>query len=266
MVLKRMKGARARVVISFGLLASGAISLGQQGGRLVSALPGGVQIEFVRIPAGEFMMGCSPGDNQCSDDEKPAHLARITRGFEIGKYEVTEAQWQAVMVDPPFIPVGGQDYAYGLTGWITARDFVDRLTARNDGYKYRLPTEAEWEYAARAGSKDAFGAASLDVVAWVGQNAAGKPNLVGQKRPNAWGLYDMQGNAWEWVNDFFDDKYYTAAAVSDPKGPSTGQYRVLRGGSLVSGTARARLSARSFVGLPIQQDFFGFRVVREPAR
>src|SRR5262245_51002890 len=177
-----MKMDKKQIAMFGALVFASAILLrAQQSERLVSILPSAVQMEFARIPAGEFLMGCSPGDNQCADDEKPAHLVRITRSFEIGKYEVTEAQWQAVMADP-LVPLGGQNYAYGLTGWITAQNFVDRLTARNDGYKYRLPTEAEWEYAARAGSKDAVGGASLDAVAWFGQNAAGKPNVVGQKR------------------------------------------------------------------------------------
>lgn len=247
------------------IMIGGGTSSAQQRGIPVSSLPDGVQMEFVRIPSGEFMMGCSPADDQCSDDEKPPHLVRITRAFEIGKYEVTEAQWQVVMISSPFVPAQGQDYAYGLVGWPTAQKFIDRLNARNDGYSYRLPTEAEWEYAARAGNKAPFEGSSLDAIAWYGQNAAGKPYLVGQKRPNAWGLYDMQGNAWEWVSDFYDQKYYTLDAVTDPQGPASGQYRVLRGGSVSSDAAHARVSVRSFVGLPIQTDFFGFRCVREAA-
>ena len=151
-------------------------------------------------------------------------------------------------------------------GWVTAQLFIDLLNARDDGHTYRLPTEAEWEYAARAGSKQPFPGSSLDEVAWYGQNAAGRPYRVGQKRPNAWGLYDMQGNVWEWVSDFYDEKYYAAEKVTDPKGPETGQYRVLRGGSLFSDAAHSRVSVRSFVGLPIQLDFFGFRCVREARR
>jgi formylglycine-generating enzyme required for sulfatase activity len=224
-------------------------------------------MEFVRIQPGEFRMGCSAGDNQCSDDEKPAHTVRITRGFEIGKYEVTEVQWEAVMQASPFnVPPPGGNYAYGFVGWATAQEFIDRFNARRDGYRYRLPTEAEWEYAARAGRGGPVSGSSLDAIAWYGQNAAGKPNLVGQKKPNAWGLYDMQGNVWEWVQDFYDEKYYTAATVTDPTGPSNGTYRVLRGGSAFSDAAHARVSVRSFVGTPIMPDFFGFRCVREAVR
>jgi len=211
------------------------------------------------------MMGCSKGDNRCSEDEKPAHLVRITRPFEIAKYEVTEAQWEAVMTSSPLaIPPKLENYAYGFTGWITAQDFLERLNARNDGYRYRFPTEAEWEYAARAGTTGPFPGSSLEEVAWYGENVTGKPYRVGQKKPNAWGLYDMQGNVWEWVQDFYDAQYYKPAPVNDPKGPPTGEYRVLRGGSTFTDASRTRVSVRSFVGLPVNPDFFGFRCVREP--
>ena len=267
---KKWNFIRTAVAIGIGLtgVAVTSNSSAQQRGSLVSTLPYGAEMEFVRIAPGEFMMGCTPGDNKCFDDEKPSHLARITRGFEIAKYEVTEAQWQAVMqASPLIIPPKGENYAYGFVGWVTAQQFLDRLNTRMDGYRYRLPTEAEWEYAARAGSSGPVdGSSSLDAIAWYGQNAAGKPNLVGQKRPNAWGLHDMQGNVWEWVEDFYDEKYYAAAPVSDPKGPTGGTYRVLRGGSSFSDAAHVRVSVRSFVGTPINLDFFGFRCVREAIR
>jgi formylglycine-generating enzyme required for sulfatase activity len=257
---------RAALVIAFAI-AAGVTSSAQQRSTLVASLPHGTSMEFVRIPPGEFMMGCSPGDNQCFDDEKPAHPVRITRGFEMAKYEVTEAQWQAVMVSSPLIiPPKGENYAYGFVGFALIQEFLDRLNARNDGYRYRLPTEAEWEYAARAGSTRPVAGSSLDEVAWYGQNVTGKPYLVGQKKPNAWGLYDMHGNVWEWVQDYYDARYYTPAAVSDPKGPASGQYRVLRGGSCFTDARRTRVSVRSFVGIPISPDFFGFRCVREPIR
>ena len=261
-----LKLLRTASAVCLALAVVSASVSAQQRDALVSSLPYGVEMEFVRIPAGEFMMGCSPGDNQCSDDEKPRHTVRITHAFEMAKYEVTEAQWQAVMVSNPFIPAQGEDYAYGLVGWVTAQEFIDRLNALNDGYTYRLPTEAEWEYAARAGSIQAYPTSPLNEVAWYGQNAAGKPYRVGQKRPNRWGLYDMQGNVWEWVSDFYDENYYTGSPMTDPKGPANGQYHVLRGGSLFSDAPHTRVSARSFVGLPVQMDFFGFRCVRETNR
>ena len=115
-------------------------------------------MEFVKIAPGEFIMGCSTGDNDCKADEKPAHRVQITKAFEIGKYEVTQAQWQAVMGSNPST-IKGDDHPVETVSKNDAHDFLARLNARNDGYKYRLPTEAEWEYAARAGTTGAAGIA-----------------------------------------------------------------------------------------------------------
>ena len=220
-------------------------------------------MEFVRIGPGEFMMGCSQGDIDCADDEKPAHLVRVTHEFEIAKYEVHETQWQAIMIAEPVIPARGDDSAVGFVSSADADEFIRRLNALNDGYKYRLPTEAEWEYAARAGTTEPYSGSPLSSIAWYGQNVPGKPYSVGLKQPNAWGLYDMEGNVWEWVQDWYDPEYYKHAPVDDPRGPSAGQYRVLRGGSCFSGAKLIRNSARYFIGLTLQMDFFGLRVVRE---
>src|SRR5580693_974434 len=114
-----------------------------------------VGMEFVRIAPGEFMMGCSTGDSECQADEKPVHRVQITKAFEIGKYEVTQAQWKAVMGSNPST-VKGDDHPVETVSKNDATDFLGRLNARNDGYRYRLPTEAEWEYAARAGTKGAL--------------------------------------------------------------------------------------------------------------
>ena len=252
---------------AFGLLLATSVfvSARQQRSSLTASLPTGITMEFVRIPAGEFMMGCSPNDNQCSDDEKPAHRVRITRAFEMAKYEVTSAQYQAVTVTAPFVPVpgAGDDHAAGFLAWMDAQNFIERLNERKDGFRYRLPTEAEWEYAARAGTIGPVAGPGLDAVGWVGQNVVLRPEAVGRKLPNAWGLYDMQGNAWEWVQDLYGASYYAASPASDPKGPATGQYRVLRGGSSLSDTRSARVSARRYLGTPAGPDYYGFRPVRE---
>jgi formylglycine-generating enzyme required for sulfatase activity len=255
--------------IEFGLVAVTSLLLSQapQSNPLTISLANGVRMEFVRIAPGTFMMGCSPGDNQCADDEKPAHRVTISRGFEMAKYEVTEAQWLAVTVRPPLTPTkgSGDNHAFGSTGWSTAQDFLNYLNERRDGFKYRFPTEAEWEYAARAGSTGAF-AGNLNAIAWLGQNIQGRPEIVGEKSPNAWGLYDMHGNAWEWVQDWYHARYYGTSPQNDPQGPTTGEYRVARGGSALSDARSARASSRRYVGPQAAVDYYGLRPVREAIR
>ena len=214
----------------------------------------GTGMEFIRIQPGEFMMGCSRGDDECDDDEKEAHRVRITKVFEMGKYEVMQAQWQSVMETNPS-RFTGADRPVELVSWNDAQQFLQKLNAKQDGYRYRLPTEAEWEYAARAGTKALY-AGSLDEMAWYGNNSGraaldadalwqtdesnygrrlsdngNQTHPVGQKQANAWGLYDMHGNVLEWVQDWYGEKYYGGSLQSDPAGPSSGQKRVLRGGS-----------------------------------
>ncbi len=178
-----------------------------------------VGMEFVKIVPGEFMMGCSAGDSDCDADEKPAHRVQITKAFEIGKYEVTQAQWQAVMGSNPST-MKGDDHPVETISKQEAQAFLDTLTARKDGYRYRLPTEAEWEYAARAGAPPP---ASLDEVAWYSANSDDTTHPVGQKKPNAWGLYDTLGNVREWVSDQYAMNFYSNSPLADPTGPQPGQ-------------------------------------------
>ena len=179
-----------------------------------------IGMEFVRIPAGSFMMGCSTGDTQCKPDENPRHRVQISRAFEIGKYEVTQAQWLATMQTNPS-GNKGDTRPVETVSKLEAQDFIARLNAKNDGYKYRLPTEAEWEYAARAGT-DAANSDPLDQVAWYAGNSEDETHPVGQKKPNAWGLYDMLGNVREWVSDFYDGNFYNNSPPLDPTGPPPG--------------------------------------------
>lgn len=159
----------------------------------------GTQIEFVKIAPGEFMMGCSDGDKDCADDEKPARHVQIAKAYEIGKYEVTQAQWEAVMGSNPST-IKGPDRPVETVSRDEAKAFLEKLNARRDGYHYRLPTEEEWEYAARAG-----GAKNppLDEVAWYDANSDDESHPVGTKKPNAWGIYDMLGNVREWVDALY---------------------------------------------------------------
>lgn len=178
------------------------------------------QIQFVKIAPGEFVMGCSEGDAQCGNDEKPSHKVQITKAFEIGRYEVTQAQWVAVMGSNPST-IKGDDRPVETVSKNDVHDFLAKLNARNDGYKYRLPTEAEWEFAARAG--DSGEPQSIDEVAWYGANSQDTTHPVGTKKPNAWGLYDMLGNVREWVEDMYTANYYANSPAADPTGPAAGQ-------------------------------------------
>jgi formylglycine-generating enzyme required for sulfatase activity len=217
---------------------------------------------FVKIPAGEFDMGCSPNDGECygnATNERPRHHIRISKGFEIGKYEVTQAMWESVMGSNPS-HFKGADRPVEKVDWDKAQEFLRRLNARNDGYHYRLPTEAEWEYAARAGSTTAhYG--SLDSIAWHRGNSSGQTHPVGQKQPNAWGLYDVEGNVSEWVQDLYVEKYYSISPLVDPQGPALGLGRVIRGGSFGSRGRSMRLSERWFSSHG-GANYLGFRCVR----
>ena len=221
-------------------------------------------MDFVRIPPGNFMMGCSAGDSECYPEEKPSHRVVITRGFEIGRCQVTQAEYEAVMgfnysyFTAPTLPVEG-------VSWDDIQKFCDLLNGKKDGYRYRLPTEAEWEYAARAGdTSPRYG--PLEVVAWYRDNAEGKTHPVGERRPNAFGLYDTLGNVWEWVHDWYGLDYYSHSPESDPQGPASGEFRVARGGSW-RGVARglARVSSRYILKPSVRSIVVGFRCAREKA-
>ncbi|HEY6309008.1 MAG TPA: formylglycine-generating enzyme family protein [Candidatus Angelobacter sp.] len=221
-------------------------------------------MDFAKVPAGSFMMGCSPGDAECYSEEKPAHRVTITKPFEIGKYQVTQAQYDVVAggnasyFQGPNLPVEG-------VSWEDVRKFCEALNTKNDGYHYRLPTEAEWEYAARAGnSSPHYG--PLQEVAWFRDNAGGTTHPVGEKRPNAFGLYDTLGNVWEWVQDWYGLDYYSHSPESDPTGPASGEFRVARGGSW-RGVARglARVSSRYILKPSVRSIVVGFRCAREAA-
>jgi formylglycine-generating enzyme required for sulfatase activity len=239
-------------------------------------------MEFVVVSPGEFQMGCSEGakPNECSRDEKPRHRVQITKAFEIGKTEVTGKQWQAVMGSDPSA-FKGQDLPVEQVTFTQVQEFLNKLNARNDGFVYRLPTEAEWEYAARAGTTDQY-AGSLHDMAWYndGQAAARgsgafqnenspvgllipETHPVATKGPNAWGIYDMRGNVAEWVQDFYDTDYYSTSPSADPKGPASGDGHVVRGGSFRVYPWLTRVSLRTV--FPETYSFYdlGVRVARE---
>ena len=190
-------------------------------------------LTYVFIQPGTFQMGCSPDDGDCFDDEKPAHPVTITRGFWIGQTEVTQEAWDRLMTNDPS-QFKGPRFPVSNIGISEAQAFCKAAGMR-------LPTEAEWEYAARA---DYGGARYGDInkIAWYGTNSDEKPHEVASKQPNAWGLYDTLGNVWEWVSDWETD--YTPAAATDPKGPSKGETRVLRGGAWGVNARNVRVTMR----------------------
>jgi len=237
-----------------------------------------IGMEFVVIHAGEFMMGCSPDDRNCNDDELPRHQVRITKAFEMGRYEVTQVQWAAVMDENTSV-ILGDDRPVENVNRREALEFAERLNMRNDGYRYRLPTEAEWEYAARAGTTGpTYG--PLDQIAWYGPNSNDESQPVGGKEPNPWGLYDMLGNVREWTSDTYWADYYAESPVDDPPGaPSNYGERgtppylggagvalpVIRGGGWPNPESSLRVSDRyHYYGPNLRVSDVGFRLVREP--
>jgi formylglycine-generating enzyme required for sulfatase activity len=220
----------------------------------------GVKMEFVSIPAGEFMMGRSPGDTSPRNDELPVHRVQITKSFQMGQYEVTQAQWQAIMgSDPSYYK--GAVLPVEEVSWNDVQQFLTRLNGRNDGYRYRLPTEAEWEYAARAGSTDKYAGGVLDEISWHLVNSSFTTHPIGEKKPNAWRLYDMLGNVSEWCQDLYGS--YLSGTATDPTGPSSGSQRTLRGSSFFDFTGDLRVLFRNYDSPTFSSRQYGFRCVRE---
>ena len=217
-------------------------------------------IEMLLVPAGTFPMGCSPDDAECLADESPAHQVTLTNAFYIGKTEVTQAQWQAKMGNNPSYFVAGNGYPGSpdrpveQVSWNTIQSF-------NVATGLRLPTEAEWEFACRAGTTTArYGV--LNDIAWNSLNTAPTTNAVATKLPNALGIYDMLGNVCEWCQDFYGP--YSSESVTNPTGPATGSTRALRGGAWRGNPSFCRASQRGAYGTDVADLAFGFRVVRNP--
>jgi formylglycine-generating enzyme required for sulfatase activity len=219
----------------------------QSNDTLTLNLGGGVTLVLVRIPAGTFQMGDLSGAGYAT--ERPAHSVTISRPFYLGRFEVTQAQWVRVMGATSFYRTGDNQPAEFIS-WSDAQDFCQQVSALT-GRTARLPTEAEWEYACRAGtSTDYFfgnDSAGLSAYAWYGGDSGSQTHDVGGKLPNPWGLYDMLGNVWEMCQDWYGA--YDAAAVVDPTGPATGTTHPARGGAYGSTAAggELRCSARNQV-------------------
>ncbi|MHC5058474.1 MAG: formylglycine-generating enzyme family protein [Planctomycetota bacterium] len=221
-------------------------------------LGGGVEMELVYIKPGVFMMG----GKFRSRGETPVHEVAITRGFYMGKYEVTQAQYEAVMGRNPSEFRGPSRPVERMT-WHQAAEFC-RIAGEMAGGKLRLPTEAEWEYACRAGStgRHCFGGdeTRLGEYAWYAHNSGGQTHPVGQKKPNAWGLHDMYGNVWEWLADWYESDYYAKSPREDPAGPDGGRERLTRGGSWNQAGHFSGSASRGPKAPSSRNGMFGFRV------
>ena len=228
----------------------------------------GIGMEFALIPAGSFMMGCeNPADRDCDAQELPRRRVTISKPFYMATTEVTQAQWERVMGANPST-FKGKHQPVDYVSWFEAQEFIARLNKKEGRGRYRLPTEAEWEYAARAGSETRFyfgnDPGQLARHAWFAGNADKQSHPVAKGAPNAWGLYDVYGNVWEWVADWFDGAYYDWGPDIDPPGPDWGEARVLRGGSWKSDDWLCRSSRRSLVRPDHRYSFVGFRVAFSP--
>jgi formylglycine-generating enzyme required for sulfatase activity/predicted Ser/Thr protein kinase len=235
-------------------------------------LPGDVKLELVKIKAGGFIMGSPEGElGRFSDEEQ--HQVTLTKDFWLGKYEVTQSQYETLMGTNPS-SFTGANLPVENVSWVDAMAFCRKLNERYRdrlpaGYEFTLPTEAQWEYACRAGtttalnsgkdlSNETYHCENLRELGWYGyNNAENSTHPVGQKKPNAWGLYDMHGNAWEWCRDWYGSY---AGAATDPTGPTTGSFRVCRGGSWIINARSCRSAFRSHISPGYRHNALGFRL------
>ena len=222
-----------------------------------------IGMRFRLVPAGSFMMGASPDDGEADVSENPRHRVEITKHFYIGVHVVTQELYERVTEKNPS-EFKGADRPVELVSWNDAVEFCRRLSEMT-GENYRLPTEAEWEYAFRAGTETKYywGDNMDSDYAWHDDNSGGETHSVGQKHPNAWGMYDMSGNVWEWCQDWFDENYYSRSPAQDPVGPESGTSRVVRGGSWYNYPKSMRSSSRFGFRPDKGNHYIGFRVVRE---
>ena len=229
----------------------------------------GVRLEMVLIAAGEFMMGSPESDGHARGDEKPQHRVRITKPFYLGKYPVTQEQWNEVMANNPSIADGLQNPVDSVS-WEDCQKFCDVLNTKpHPEGKFKLPTEAQWEYACRAGNTTTYSfgndESELSAHAWYFENSHRQSHPVGGKMPNAWGLYDMHGNVCEWCQDWYDCGYYAHSSTDDPAGPVTGSERAFRGGSWDLPARMCRSACRSDGDPACHNYLLGMRVCLAPA-
>lgn len=221
-------------------------------------------MEFVLIPAGEFDMGSPQNEAGRDDDEGPVHRVKIANAFYMSKYEVTQKQWRDVMgTDPSYFK--SDSLPVEQVSWNEVQEFISRLNEKEGIDKYRLPSEAEWEYAARAGTTTRFyfgdDASKLGDYEWYDVNSGRETHEVGQKKPNPWGLYDMNGNVWEWMQDVYHNSY-NGAPTDGSAWEGNGSHRVIRGGSFDYYAGHLRSANRNDRDPGYRHYSTGFRLLR----
>jgi formylglycine-generating enzyme required for sulfatase activity len=235
-----------------------------EGPRELETQVNSLGMRFVLIPAGTFMMGRGIAE-EGDEDEHPQHQVTLSQPFYLQTTPVTQGQWQRVTGgNPSLFQECGEDCPVENVSWDDIQDFIRKLNQIEKTDQYRLPTEAEWEYSCRAGSTQSYcfgdGKAELNKYAWYADNSEKSTHPVGRLRPNAWGLYDMHGNVYEWCQDWYGE--YSPGPVTDPKGPSTGGHRILRGGSWDGEAGEVRSAYRHRLTPSYRYGHEGFRVAR----
>ena len=225
--------------------SSGSSSMASGSNTISIPVKDGISIEMVKVEAGTFMMGATSEMKDPYDDEKPVHQVTLTNDYYMGKYEVTQALWQAVMGSNPS-EYKGDNRPVETVSWNDCQEFISKLNSMT-GRKFRLPTEAEWEYAAYGGKKSRSyqysGSSNITDVAWYDGNSGSRTHPVGTKQANELGIYDMTGNVLEWCSDWYDS--YSSSSQANPAGADSGSVRVRRGGSCYSSARYCRLSCRN---------------------
>ena len=221
----------------------------------------GVTFEMVYVPGGTFTMGATAEQGyEAWDEEKPTHSVTLS-GYYIGKYEVTQAQWKAIMGNNPS-RFKGDNLPVECVSWYACQEFIRKLNQLT-GKKFSLPTEAQWEYAARGGKSGGTkysGSNNIGNVAWYEDNSGDKTHPVGEKSPNDLGIYDMSGNVWEWCQDWYDSNYYENSPTSNPTGPDSGSFRVWRGGGWSYNARYCRVSFRNGYTPDYRVNYLGLRL------
>ena len=240
--------------------SSGSSSMASGSNTISISVKDGISIDMVKVEAGTFMMGATPEMEKPNSDEKPVHQVTLINDYYMGKYEVTQALWEAVMGSNPSY-FKGDNLPVEKVSWNDCQKFISKLNSLT-GRMFRLPTEAEWEYAARGGKESRgyqySGSSNISDVAWYDENSGSKTHPVGTKQANELGIYDMTGNVWEWCSDWYSS--YSSSSQTNPTGSDSGSARVSRGGGWFNDASYCRLSVRFYYTPDFRLDILGLRL------